>query len=535
MNSLYKILNKSSQSYYNEGYLFFELSLYTIKIGIEDTLMPFLDDIYFHKIDENFVKIIIDNKIKLNSIEIIDYEDIENREFVDDYSSLSKRMYFLVRIIHKSFLKSIDTYKLYIDYGDEFCGVERYFYSIKFNNDYIINNEFIVFLTNINVINYSENPKFYSRFFTLNKEIKDLKELKILSTNTKVRRLGYFKLLSLFLENKKIPATSINKKFELFCLNFTEDLIINENSKGLIIQTKTGISSKPYVDTAVNLDFLNKINNIYSTGKSIKVYQVLNHQLSSDSNIFKLNNLDKIFFLENILKYDFFYFRNLLEIIYINEKISYSEIINIYPNKLVNQLKEFNTLNDFDRNRKVAIEINTVLKRIVSWEKPEKYLEHVIMPRLNWMLDLELIKLDNKNNVEITEIGNKLFENLCIWDDINKEKVISPNSFIDLFMIHIFDNCYNNDNTINVEDLNYIKQKTYSKIDSSFEFFKTLAPNRVTASQAINYTKYKLYFDENIKVGFQYIKNKLEEKDQDMFIFKYQDQYEDGYIQRKNK
>ena len=76
-------------------------------------------------------------------------------------------------------------------------------------------------------------------------------------------------------------------------------------------------------------------------------------------------------------------------------------------------------------------------------------------------------------------------------------------------------------------------EKIYYYIDSSFDLFKTLAPNRVTASQAANYTKYKLYLDDNIKVGYQFILGKLSEKEQDKFVFKYQEQYQDGYIQRK--
>ncbi|WP_198151459.1 hypothetical protein, partial [Formosa algae] len=202
----------------------------------------------------------------------------------------------------------------------------------------------------------------------------------------------------------------------------------------------------------------------------------------------------------------------------------------VYKDKLINQLKEFNS---FNRNRKVSNEINTVLKRILNWEKPEKYLEHVIMPRLNWMLDLNLIKLDRKNNVEITKIGDKLFENISIWNDINTKKVISPDSFLDRFMVHIFDDCYNNSETNSPIDAEFILDKMYGYIKQSFGLFKTLAPNRVTFSQAANYTKYMLYLNDDIKVGYQFILNKLSEKDQDIFIFKYQEQYRDGYIQLK--
>ncbi|WP_157486345.1 hypothetical protein, partial [Formosa algae] len=333
MNSLFLLLDKSDQSYYNEGYLYFELSRYTIKMGVEDTLLPFIDDISFHLIDEDFIRIIIVNAISIFSIEIIDYENIEDREFGNEYFSLSKRMYFLIRTINKAFSDSIDSYKLYIDYGDELCGFERYFYTIKFNKNYILNKEFLEYLSVFNEFDDSENPKFYREFFVLKKEIPDSNELRIMSTNTKVRRLGYFKLVSSFIENKKVTAVTINRKFEVFSVNFTQELTVNENSKGLIKVTKTGISAKPYIDTAVNFDFINKINNFYSSGKQLKVYQVLHSELPKNSNVFSLSDFDKIFFLENILKYDYFYFSNLLEVIYINERTSYIDIISVYKDK----------------------------------------------------------------------------------------------------------------------------------------------------------------------------------------------------------
>ena len=101
-------------------------------------------------------------------------------------------------------------------------------------------------------------------------------------------------------------------------------------------------------------------------------------------------------------------------------------------------------------------------------------------------------------------------------------------------MIHLYDECYNNGNVTNPENLNLILEKMYHHIDSSFALFKTLAPNRVTASQAVNYAKYKLYLNDKIKVGSEFILGRLSEKEQDKFIFKYQEQYQDGYIQKMN-
>ena len=71
-------------------------------------------------------------------------------------------------------------------------------------------------------------------------------------------------------------------------------------------------------------------------------------------------------------------------------------------------------------------------------------------------------------------------------------------------------------------------------IDNSFLLFKTLAPNRVTFSQMSKFVRNMLYFKDNKLIESEDIKNIFGESDFSEYIYKYQKQYEDGYVQ-KNK
>lgn len=478
------------------------------------------------------------------------FEQINSREDISIYTdarSITNEMFSLIKVINSFQRSAILSYNTEITYSDPMCGDYSYYgYNIEVVESFWWNIEFAKHIIetksdNVNI------PEFYTIFFQKNQPIKDDKNLSILSTNTKVRRLGYFKILSLFLdENKQIPASNINKRFETFCLKYKDVLDDSAFNKGLIKETKNGISAKPYLQMAIDIELLNKINNILYVGKSLKVYQVLKNEYSKSSNIFELTTFDKMYFLECILRYDYFYFSNLLELIYTEEKVTYSKIVSEFQSKLIKCLEEYKKQNQYsfqgyksptyNRDRKVVSRLDIILNRIRKWEKAEVYLEHLIMPRLNWMLDFGIISLDNsKNEYNIEKIGDDLFKHICIWNDINTEKIISPSKFLDNFMIHLFDDCFNDNNVTNPDDIKSILDRIYKHIENSFEIFKTLAPNRVTASQAANYTKYKLYVDDKIKVGYSFILNKLSEKEQDKFIFKYQEQYQDGYIQIKNK
>ena len=532
-------LNKCNQAMIHEDKLSFEFGNYFVEytftfndIDNEDDL---LEDDYFSYNEINTIQEIdklLAFNIEFQTYSIIGYEYLGWREDIEEGRSITYEMFHFIEKFNK-FNDSILNYEVTTEHGNPMCHDEgNYQFKIEINYNYFLDNEFAKSITNLIETLEVSIPDFYTVFFRKKINITDNKFVSILSTNTKVRRLGYFKIMSTFFdENKKYPLTIINKKFEDYCLEYKNELQDNSFKKGLIIKTKTGVSAKPYIDTALDINLLSKVNNIYNVGKSFKVYQNLKSQYSNSNNIFELTDFDKVFFLECILKSDFFYFSNLLELFFLSGKTTYLILVKKYQAQLILRLEDYKKQNTYD-NRKNLKNIDVILKRINSWEKAEIYLEHIIMPRINWMLDLDLLESIN-NEFILSEKGLKLFKHLCVWNDINTDKVISSYSFVNRFMIHIFDDCYKFKVDKNQIDLNNILEKIYYYIDYSFDLFKTLAPNRVTASQAANYTKYKLYLDDNIKVGYQYILGKLSEKEQDKFIFKYQEQYQDGYIQRK--
>lgn len=529
-------LDNADQVLIHQNELSFEFGNYLISYSFSNDNILNEEDEFFSFNVVNDVKIIeelLRRDIKFLSYEIKGLENLGCREDVEDVRSVSCEMFFFIKKIKLFNEELLGSFSLDTVFSDPMCDkYGTYQFTIKINKGYFWDLDFSKYVIDLFKLNTLKTPSFYSFFFKENISIYDSKEIPVLTTNTKVRRLGYFKILSnFFKEFKKTPSVFINKKFEKFCLDYKDSLEKNSFTKGLIKETKSGISAKPYLDTAVELKLMSKINNAFHIGKAFKVYEVLQKKYSLSSNIFELSDFDKMYFLENILRNDYFYFSNLIEIIFIEENVTYAFLVNKYQGQLISRLKEYKE-SDLLIKRKSLNNLEAILKRIKSWEKPDVYLEHLIMPRINWMLDLEI--LSEKNKVyTMTEIGVRLFNNLSIWNDLNTNKIISPNSFLDRFMIHLYHNCYNSTENQKSCDLNFILDRMHGYIKQSFGVFKTLAPNRVTVSQAVNYTKYMLYLNDNITVGYQFILNKLSEKEQDIFIFKYQEQYRDGYIQLK--
>lgn len=367
-------------------------------------------------------------------------------------------------------------------------------------------------------------------FYNINREPIDNHDIRILPSNTKVRRLGYLKLLlSMFSDVDKIPISIIYSKFETLCVQYKEYLQNYKNNKGEIKKTSTGVSAKPYIELAEKLGFLNKITGYYTLGKVGKVYNAItDHVNIIEENIFTLNSIDVPFFLELILMEDYLYISTILRLLYQESEISYDKIRTIFQTELLNQCCIYFAREDISFISKHSIRAQIL--KIKDWKKSLTYLEHIIMPRINWLYDMNIISI-NSNSFCLTPIGKRLYVNLTIWDDISMTKIVSPQWQINNYFIKMYDTI--TDCRCGIFDITTHKHLMKEYIDDAFTLFKTLAPNRVTFSQLAQYVKYMLYYNHNLLVDNADIKELFLGLEFYEYIFKFQNQYNDGYIQKK--
>jgi len=355
----------------------------------------------------------------------------------------------------------------------------------------------------------------------------------ILPTNTKQRRLGYLKLiLNLFEESDYFPVAYFAQKVESAAQDTDEFLLEYRNTKGRIGRTRNGTSAKPYVELALNLRTVTEVNRSYILSKQSKVYRVISQQISKHGlgqellytklhtnkpveqlklfrslpNPFRLNLFEQVFFLYQILSTDSLYTWGLLDII--NQESSSSEraIRGQFQEKILNELKvqlESNLLPNQDKRK--AFEISN---RIRSWEKPDVYLEHILMPRLNWLLDLDFIDSEQFRSriVAFSDSGHRLHTTLTHFyqDTLEKSTLTSyilENSFFRLI---------NDAHALGYEEFSISYSESIEVyIEDSFKYFRTAAPNSIAASQAILYCCYKMLLQHQCIVEFQEIKELL--------------------------
>lgn len=368
-------------------------------------------------------------------------------------------------------------------------------------------------------------------FYNLSWEnLKNSHLIKIITTNTKTRRLGYLKLLgSFFKEKEKISKAIISSEFETYCDKFSDDLLRYKNSKGLISITKSGTSAEPYIELADRLQLVSLGNNLYTPSKSFSVFIKCSNLWSKD-NPFSIDELDRLFLFENIFKKDFFINRIILESIFYNGFSSYQQLRDEFYNLLLNRIDSLN--NDLSKRELISNNLK-IMHRIERWEKPKVYLEHVLMPRLNWLLDFSLINFDSSLNLEGTEEGGIFLEHVNFWDSRVGFYVANCSSIFDQILMKFYSKIYlRNNNTRYKSDLN-IHFRVRELIDESFDYFRTFAPNRVTLSQAVNYVKYNLYLIDRISIEFEEIKTIIKNDLNDIYLYRYLPDHNEGYLQKK--
>lgn len=350
-----------------------------------------------------------------------------------------------------------------------------------------------------------------------------------LGTNTKVRRLGYLNLLlSLFENMPKIAKKSLCSLLEQKAVEFNSALYSYKNQKGVILPSKTGNSANPYIKLAIETGVIREMTGHYELGKMGRVYVEVHRKAHISSlNPFELTAFEKMFWMERLLEQDFVYLLTLLEYAFVSERPSYANLRKSFDGLVVNKLESLhNVINDI----LPKTTLRNAIQRIKKWKKSEIYLEHILMPRLNWLYDLGLLELRKDLSFTLTKEGCILFLHLAEWRDLGQTEICNPTSFLDSFYMHVANDIFmeGQGRTGTGIDEALTEALTYS-----FEHFKTIAPNRVTYSVYQTFAKYTLLHDKKLLVESTEIKNNFLPSVADKYVFMFQRYYNDGFVQKK--
>lgn len=458
----------------------------------------------------------------------------DEESYRENTIAYSVSMYAVARQIQRKYpyvIEKCDVDTFFIDDGDLWGCPENceYGYRIYLRSDFWENPICLTSLLSECKFSLYSFSTIYDGY--IGKKFQDNYHFAFLGTNTKVRRLGYLNILMRLFENSsKIAKKSLSRQLEIMAQDNKELLADYKNQKGAIVPSKTGVSAAPYINLALEMRVIREVNGYYELGKMGRVYLEVQKEITEESSSpFILTTFQKVFWLERILEQDYVYFSTLMEYSFVNEHPSYAELRKCFDKLLIEKLETIHSQADMASSQ-VKMTLKKSIERIKDWKKPEVYLEHVIMPRLNWLYDLDLIQLKDDLSFTLTKEGILLLLNMLQWRDLDQKLVCNPESYLESFYIHVVNDVFKRSEG---GDSKNIVDELTDVLNYCFDHFKTIAPNRVTYSVFAAFAKYLMLLKRNTIVEESVIKSVFLPLVADKFIFMYQNYYSDGFIQRR--
>ena len=490
----------------------------------EDGVFP--DTEFFELKDVKSSELYIDEVCLANGT----YTDEES--YQENEISYNASMYALCRQIQAKFPDAIERFAVDVVYLDD-CDLygcpenAEYGYRIYLRTSFWENGPNLQALTSERWMTEIEYQSYYLPF--PDKKLTDDYHFNFLATNTKVRRLGYLGLLlKLFDDSPRIAKKNLGRMLEQKAIEHKTSLDAYKNQKGVILPSKTGVSANPYIKMALEIGVIREMTGHYELGKMGRVYiEMLKVIHSAPTNPFDLTTIEKVFWLERLLEEDFIYLYTIIEYAFASGVPSYADLRKRFDGLVVNKLEALHS-NAHETLPKTAL--RNAIQRIKSWKKAEVYLEHILMPRLNWLYDLGLLDLHKDLSFDLTREGRLLFLCLAEWRDLRQADVCNPASLLEVYYMHVANDVFmagqGNDSEETGEALT-------DALTYSFNHFKTMAPNRVTYSVYQAFAKYTLLQEKKLVVESVDIKEGYLPSVSDKYVFMFQRYYNDGFIQKK--
>lgn len=362
-----------------------------------------------------------------------------------------------------------------------------------------------------------------------------MKAFNSIITNTKVRRMGYFLQVV-----KEIGKSSLGENAVIARLTSWSETNINlleqhVDSTGKVKKSPKDTSARRYLSCASNMGLIARIGGEYKLTKYGKVLLSLMDQISFSP--FSLTLTEACFLLNRLLLLDSDYLVPILQFLDEHGECDLSTLQKQFRNIVLSwlevKLRYFFTIEPESKN-----EILRAENRIKSWTKPEKYVEHIVPPRVHWLLDLQLLdwmvykeqskfalgtngktffsrlpKIQNYAHVNRTWLENDYFKGFI--------EAFLPNTGMALFSA-----------------LDRKKQRAIvlDFLERCLGKFRTTELFRIAASQFLYYTCINLSVIDKISCGFDSLKQWLNEISTDpegSYYFYWSAQQDDGHIARR--
>ena len=208
-------------------------------------------------------------------------------------------------------------------------------------------------------------------------------------TNTKTRRLAYLTAIVSMLGHKSWEERGLLARIAQWSQDHRPDLGAYWVQTGEITSTRRNSAGARYLHLATNLGLTAPISGSYRTTRVGLVLFALIDEKGTNTNPFFLTHAECLFYLYLLLDQDADILLTVTDYLEEHPGASLAQLQRDFQEAFLHRLSQKITLSRDDIVRQSLLERRGQVER---WRKPERYAEHIVPPRLNWLLDLGFLE-----------------------------------------------------------------------------------------------------------------------------------------------
>lgn len=318
-------------------------------------------------------------------------------------------------------------------------------------------------------------------------------------TNTRTRRLAYISAIIKIIGTTDVSRIGIltrlldwSESNRRFLHDFWAD-------SGEVTQTSSNSSAHRYLDLVVGLRLATQTAGIFRlTRMGLVLYALIRE--CSRSNPFFLSDAEEIFFLYWLLRIDADPLLTVIDILLERPDARLAYIQERYQNNLIQRLSTKLSLSKDELVQRDLLDRKYFIQD--KWKSPKRYVEHIVPPRLNWLLDIEFFEpgLFRHHQFHFMKSGEEFLSKLPTLGDTNLHDV--SDHWLDTEFWHAAGSFIDKPNQLRLWDETNpqaeIELYVSRYLERAFAAFRHTMVPKISLTQAIIYIGISLLANERI-------------------------------------
>lgn len=323
-------------------------------------------------------------------------------------------------------------------------------------------------------------------------------------TNTKVRRLAYLTAIINILGRNGLSERAILTRLVRWGQQSRTWLKDYWVQTGEVTSTYRNSAGGRYLHLATNLGLIASISGVYRVTRVGLVLWELAKGRVTNRNPFYLTKPEQLFFTYLLLERDADILLAVTDYLLEQPDSPLAQIQRHFQGSLVDRLNKKIRVSQDERLKHRLLDRRMAVR---EWEKPERYAEHIVPPRLNWLLDLEALEPGNfkRHHYFLTEAGTRFLSAAPRFGDGQFSDVTSEwlqTSFWPAVSALL--------NLDPLADLDQPGDQMHQSLAGAFKKFQYTAVPKVSLTQILLYLSVKLMLEHQIQASPMVLKDWLE-------------------------